>query len=65
MTKIKVFVSVLLLLALTAFVLQNVAVVELRLLAWTVSLPRSAMVFIVLLVGVVLGWLWRGQTRRR
>ncbi len=65
MTRVKVYVSVLLLLALAAFVLQNMAIVELRLLIWTVSLPRSAMVFAVLLIGVVLGWLWRGQTRRR
>jgi len=65
MNKFKAYFSVLLLLVVTVFVIQNTAIVELTLLLWTVSLPRSVVVFSVLLVGVVLGWLWHGQARRR
>ncbi|MDH3466403.1 MAG: LapA family protein [Gammaproteobacteria bacterium] len=64
MKHFKILFSVVLLSAVAVFVLQNTAVVELTLLIWTVSSPRALVVFSVLLVGVVLGWLWRGQCRR-
>ncbi|MDH3280402.1 MAG: LapA family protein [Gammaproteobacteria bacterium] len=39
--------------------------VELRFLLWTLALPRALVMFSVLLIGVVLGWLWHGQGRGR
>lgn len=57
-----------LLLALTVitlvFVVQNTTVVEIRLLFWTVSLSRALLVFLLLAVGVAMGWLLRGGARR-
>lgn len=39
------------------FVVQNVAVVEIQFLAWSISLSRSILIFGVLAIGVVIGWL--------
>lgn len=58
-----IVVLVLLALALV-FTLQNAASVEVRLLFWGVTLPRSALIFVVLAVGAVIGWFLRGFMRR-
>ncbi|HQU15273.1 MAG: hypothetical protein B7Z66_09130 [Chromatiales bacterium 21-64-14] len=50
------------------FVVQNTAVVDIRLFFWTVSLSRALLVFLLLAVGVVMGWLLRagvGRSRRK
>lgn len=39
------------------FTLQNAEVVELRLLFWTWSMPRAVMIFGVLAIGILLGWI--------
>ena len=38
------------------FIIQNVAVVEIRFLFWTLSISRSLLMFFVLAIGIVLGW---------
>jgi uncharacterized integral membrane protein len=53
------FITVLsLLLLFTVFVLQNAETVSIQLLFWSFSLPRALMIIVVLLVGIVIGWLW-------
>lgn len=47
------------------FTLQNANVIELRFLFWTWSMPRAVMIFGVLAVGVLLGWLLSSWVRRR
>jgi uncharacterized integral membrane protein len=47
------------------FIIQNVAVVELKFLFWTLSMPGTLLIFIILSVGTILGWLLRGIFRRR
>jgi uncharacterized integral membrane protein len=42
------------------FTLQNAEVVELRFLFWKLSASRAVMIFSVLAVGIVLGWILRG-----
>ncbi len=39
------------------FTLQNTQVVEIQLFFWKVDMSRGLMLFIVLTVGVILGWI--------
>lgn len=41
------------------FIVQNVAVVEIRFLFWKASMSRSIMIFLVLAVGIITGWMLR------
>ena len=47
------------------FIVQNAAVVEIRLLFWTFAMSRALMIFLVLAIGMVLGWLSHGYLVRR
>ena len=46
------------------FVLQNVATVEVQFLFWSLALPRSLMILIVLGIGVVIGWFLKSSARK-
>lgn len=46
------------------FILQNVHVIEVNFLGWSVSLSQSVLFIILLLVGFALGW-GTGSLRRR
>ncbi|MBW1926716.1 MAG: LapA family protein [Deltaproteobacteria bacterium] len=46
---------------LVIFIIQNVAVVEIRFLFWKVSMSRSIMIFLVLAVGIITGWMLRSR----
>ncbi len=39
------------------FIIQNVAVAEIRFLFWTLTMSRSLLMFFILAIGLVLGWL--------
>ncbi|RPI50448.1 MAG: LapA family protein [Deltaproteobacteria bacterium] len=41
------------------FIVQNVAVMEIRFLFWKASMSRSLMIFLVLAVGIITGWVLR------
>ena len=43
------------------FIVQNVSVVEIRFLFWKASMSRSIMIFLVLAVGIITGWLLRSH----
>jgi putative membrane protein len=43
------------------FIVQNVAVVEIRFLFWKVSMSRSIMIFLLLAVGIITGWILRSH----
>lgn len=47
------------------FVLQNTAVVDIRILFWTVSMSRSLMFFILVVAGIAIGWFLRGHFHGR
>ena len=58
---IKIF-TLLILAGLTIiFVIQNVAVVELRFLFWEIAMSRVLMFPFLILIGILIGWLLRGQ----
>ena len=39
------------------FIIQNVAVVEIRFLFWTFAMSRSLFMIFLLVIGIVVGWL--------
>ena len=38
------------------FIIQNMAVVEIRLLFWSIQMSRSLLMFLLLAVGMIIGW---------
>ncbi len=42
------------------FVIQNVSVVEISFLFWTFAMSRALLIFFVLAIGIVVGWLLHG-----
>lgn len=61
--KLRLVVTAILLLLVILFALQNSEVVEVEFLIWGVSIPRSLLIFLVLLIGFVTGWFVRGLVR--
>jgi uncharacterized integral membrane protein len=51
-----IFVLVLISLA-VLFIIQNVAVVEVQFLIWSIQVSRSLLMLILLAVGIIVGWL--------
>ena len=47
------------------FIIQNVAVMELRFLFWTLSMSGALLMFLILTAGIFLGWLLHGSFSRR
>lgn len=47
------------------FVIQNTAPVEIRLFFWTVAMSRALMFFLLVSIGIVIGWLLRGHLKNR
>jgi len=47
------------------FILQNATVVDVQFLVWTVSLSRALLMFILLALGIVIGWILNGVMRLR
>jgi len=47
------------------FALQNIVAVEVRFLFWGFSMPRSLLIFVVLAVGVLVGWVLSSVMSRR
>jgi uncharacterized integral membrane protein len=54
------FMLVLIALA-SIFIVQNVEVVELRFLFWTLAMSRALLFVFLVLVGIAVGWLLRGH----
>ncbi len=47
------------------FIIQNVTVVDLRFLFWTLSMSGALLMFFILAAGIVLGWVLHGSFNRR
>jgi uncharacterized integral membrane protein len=47
------------------FVIQNVAVMNLRFLFWTLSMSGALMMLLILSAGIILGWLFHSGFSRR
>ena len=63
----KLVLGLVLLILAIIFMVQNTEIVEVALFFWKVSMPRSLLVFVLLLIGASLGFLaghiWRGRQK--
>ena len=50
---------------LLVFIIQNVTVMDLRFLFWTMSMSGASLMLLILSVGVILGWLLHSGFGRR
>ncbi len=57
--KRKLMVLAILLVFVMTFAVQNAAEVEIRLLVWEFAFPRSLLIFLMLLIGMIAGWTMR------
>ena len=62
---IKNIILVILIALVLTFVVQNMQVVEVKFLAWTISMSRALMIFGTLIIGIVAGWLLNFPRRRK
>ncbi|HEY5734365.1 MAG TPA: LapA family protein [Gammaproteobacteria bacterium] len=62
---IRTYIGLALLLLVVIFIVQNTVVVDIQLLFWKISLSRSLMIFLVLAIGIVIGWMTAGHFQRR
>ena len=60
----KFYFIVAMLLLIVIFTLQNAQVITINLLFWKLTFPRALMIFIVLIIGILIGWLVTGLTHR-
>lgn len=56
----KLILGILLACLTALFVVQNTEVVAVKFLFWELSMSRAVLIFLVLVVGIVLGWMLRG-----
>ena len=63
----KLIVSLILAGLTVLFIVQNVAVVEIQFLFWKMAMSRSLFMFVILAVGILVGWSLHGyhSYRRR
>jgi uncharacterized integral membrane protein len=57
----KIILSLILVILVVIFIIQNAAVVEIRLFFWTITLSRALVIFLVLVIGILIGWLMCGH----
>ena len=62
---IRAYLGMVLLLLAVIFIVQNAAVVDIQLLFWKISMSRSLMIFFVLAIGIVIGWIAAGHFHKR
>ena len=55
----KLIFSIILACLVLLFIIQNAAVAEIHFLLWTFSMSLGLMIFLVLAIGVIIGWLLR------
>jgi len=56
MMNMKLVISLVLAGLAVLFIIQNVTVVEIRFLFWTLSMSRALLMFFILAVGIGIGW---------
>ncbi len=47
------------------FIMQNVSIVDIQFLFWSIQIPRSLLVIIMLAIAVVIGWFLHSFMRHR
>ena len=57
----KLIIGLILIGVVTLFSIQNSALVDIQILFWKIAIPRSLMIFLVLFIGICIGWFFRGH----
>ena len=65
MRSIKKIISLLLIIAMLIFSIQNIAAVEIQFLVWSFSIPRTLLIVILLGIGFIIGMLFYSIAFRR
>ncbi len=65
MREIKLILSLTGLALIVIFVIQNSEVLNVEFLFWSFQIRRAFLLFIVLAIGIAIGWLLHGWPRRR
>ncbi len=60
MKHFKLIISLILTGITVLFVIQNVSVVEIKFLFWSIAMSRALLIFFVLAAGIVIGWMMHG-----
>jgi putative membrane protein len=47
------------------FIIQNVAIVEIQFLFWSIQMSRSLLIFLLLAIGIIIGWFLHGYLKYR
>ncbi|MFA4915385.1 MAG: LapA family protein [Syntrophales bacterium] len=47
------------------FLIQNVAVVEIQFLFWSIQISRALLIFFLLAIGIIIGWFLHGYLEYR
>jgi putative membrane protein len=47
------------------FIVQNVAIVEVQFLFWSIEMSQSLLIFLLLAIGIIIGWFLHGYYRVR
>ena len=59
----KLVITTALIILVMIFAVQNAAIVDIKLLFWDVEIPRSLLIFMMLFIGIVIGWFLRSVFR--
>lgn len=63
--RVKLGVGVALLAAVALFAIQNAETVEVTWLFWSLEMPRSILIVLLLLAGAIVGWILKAALGRR
>ena len=55
--KYKLIIGIVLLCLIIVLIVQNATVVEIKLFFWTIAMSRVILMFIILAIGIIIGWL--------
>jgi uncharacterized integral membrane protein len=47
------------------FIIQNITIVEIQFLFWSIHMSRSLLIFFPLAIGITIGWFLRGYLKYR
>lgn len=61
--KIKLTFIIVLILLVVIFIIQNASVVDIKVFFWTISISRILLMFILLLIGIIIGFLFKGYLK--
>ena len=61
--KYKLISGIILFFIMVIFIIQNAAIVEIHLIFWTISISRVLLMLIILLFGIIIGWILNSYVR--